>query len=873
MGNEIRDQMRLYSSKVSIPTTCSSIGLFVGKYFTQSDGESDLIDLYSLNQESTLSFSGLTTSLSSKSTVQSLNHMRVKINDMMTLIYNHLTRSKYLSKIKIVFDPSIDSHFVSGSGLIVLPLSFLKSPSLTSNQTLDLALIFLSLLTCIFETFCSTLASPDRWTSKFVASCLFNELFCEFIGEMEFVYFFSILKKFVYKLDKSPIQSSLAPPSDKYHRVEFDPLQSTAIKEFPILGRYELYCARDSLFHRFKFIVVANYLARNVGSEIIFRLFTSFLNEAIDDVTDWHQQQSKEIVPYHPVFMETKFKGSISESELDSLLRLNTNTDVPSFLNHWVYTQGMSLLHFKFWYNRRRILTELAFKQSLPFGILPFNGPLSVVIDEPEGAFEEVIAVPWDIDDGITLGSRMNFYEIKAKTRNRRPRKRKIFNDSGQLIEVTPKTPVISIVCDGKSEVPGYVYISQHSYMWASLLRTSMTSRNMYNLVCSIDGYLLRNDVNAVWTVSMVAKENVPFPAKRAAVRCLGMLTISFAHEMLLKIVNEVLLDSGGFPVQLPAPNEVDFVDYFVDLLKALNLVKFPNNSIFELCLSIITRYVDDISAADSTHFISQAIITARNHVTSEMQAILLNEALDRVLESEAILPSFNQILSVTVISTRVFLTTRGFLQLTNRFLMVLFTLAQSQEVARSHRLIAVKSLVILSHFVFSIPSSPPFNIDSPSTKQLLHPFNIVPFVVSLGVSDADMAFGKQCLGTLFLAPKVEYLPSDVDDPYPKSAQSYTRTRAPAYNDAFSVFRLVNSQVPLLKEFPATLWKLLTSPLYVLDQEIRHLLHCLWLRLYGYGTPASLKGQRFQSSSDQHVIFDCFKQGMAEQKSDDGQSH
>lgn len=72
-----------------------------------------------------------------------------------------------------------------------------------------------------------------------------------------------------------------------------------------------------------------------------------------------------------------------------------TGREIPSFLDQWVRTGGHAAFAVKFDFNRKRNIVEIEVKQddSEGNGRMQYTGPLSVVVQEVDGAFSHTIQI------------------------------------------------------------------------------------------------------------------------------------------------------------------------------------------------------------------------------------------------------------------------------------------------------------------------------------------------------------------------------------------------------------------------------------------------------------------------------------------------
>ncbi|KAL0222056.1 hypothetical protein RCL1_001910 [Eukaryota sp. TZLM3-RCL] len=869
----VNSELATYSYSQLLPCSASTIGVIVtelisskieGNPLTQSIG----FEIFSMNQSSVYSFSGVKSTITPIYFNSTLNHFRNILSNILSSVSAFFPRILEISpKLSIVFCSVCPDSGAWGSGLILLPLSLLIPSSLCSRWTANYATIVRAIVSCFVDTVFSTTSVLDHWVQVLLAAILFTKIMPDLITTAEYNLLHLSYRRQVFQLDKTPLQTPIAPPLHTLESVQGDVFLASCIKELKDMGRFELPATRSTEFHWKKAVIVARHLSRMTTDPV--NLVSSFLSESCLEIFDWAEVRSKSgtdaNIPFHSLSTtDNRLKCVTSEGEFKDLLRTNTNIDVQSFLKLWIYSNGMAELHFKFWYNRRRILTELALKQTVRYGINPFSGKVSVSVVEPGGTFQKDVTVPLGYDKDSGAPSTLILFEIKFKMRNRRPRKRQAFNDLGELLDINGKTPVLSVICDAEVEVPGLVTTSQHSYMWKSLLDSAIKSNNIETALHAINGYLHENSNSAAYTVNQVAATTgYDYLLRRAGVRCLAAMTIPLAHSLLISIARSVLLDENGSPVPLPSPKFASEVEFFTDLAECLGLIKTPSVAIFDLVIEILHNYSDDTSAADSSTYLSLCLLTATSHVTSEDQAQVVHEIINHTLQNQAILPCFNHVLSVKCLECTTTLITKGYLVLTQRFCHSLIASSACSQVPRVLRITALRCLVSLCHYIHSNPSSYPYNLEFSSLKHRLHPFSIVPFIISLGSSDEDKWFGVRALGTLLLPPPALHIPSSFSESYPLTLDvpppPYT---PPKFSDAFSVFRQSNSKHPAVRQLPQTLWSLLALPNTMLDSSIRHVLHAVWLRFYGYATPPCLFDNVTLASSADHQIFSAYTIGI-----------
>ncbi|KAL0204793.1 hypothetical protein P9112_000100 [Eukaryota sp. TZLM1-RC] len=868
--------------ELTIPTTASKLGLIIGKFLKISSDDSLVIpcELYSINQSQSVSFSGSCSSFSSSNTTSLLNNF---YNSKLPELLKVFSTIKPIPFIKFCFSPFAPYNGTWFSGVVVLPLESLRPLSLVSRKVKAESRLFKTFLSCIFDTFVTNSASFDSWTSTLFVSVLFSTLFPDFVGNDESTLFQFKNRYSVYHFDQSPLQLSISPPPPGHQQVDYDLIGSQSIKELNHLGRLEFRNSfRNSYFHWKKLLLVTNHLGRSVGFSVLSKLIISFLNDAIEEVSCF--MTNTPIVPFHSYYsISGQLKSFINEIEFVNFIRNNSNMDVATFINHWIYTRGLGQLHFKFFYNRRAIQTELGFKQFCRVGIPPFFGPLVVNVYEPDGSFEETINVSFQQDRTTGMSSKLSLFLIKARSRNRRPRKRRVFDDEGKESDVLAKTPVMAINCDRTSEVPGLVVVKQHPYMWSTLLSEYSLSPpfDLHNALSALQGLCDLDTPASAFTIKYCAADSlehlfkdsyseVPLVVRRAAVWFLAQMKVAEASFLLIKLARETLFNEFSFPLPLPSYNsEPELVEFFIEIVDSLYKLKVSNDEVFDLCFDLLNRYVDDVSASDNSHYFCSILRTVSRHVATEVQALKLKEVLDKLLSADEIVPSFAGIVSCAVLKVYMQLIRKHLSVLSSQFYKSLLALVLTSATSRQLRVTAGFCLVSLMYHFNPPIEKPVFNVENSQLKSQLHPFYIVPFLVSVAVSDNDSLFGRQLLGQLLHPPPLIQHDQTVLDPYTSSLESPPpRFTEPLSDDCMSLFREKEGSEVLVK-FPELMWKLIANP--KLDNYIRSLLTLLWLRIYGHGTPPCFVGSVSTVVDGSHPTGDCFKKTEGEVV--DGKGH
>ncbi|CAP28173.1 Protein CBR-TAF-2 [Caenorhabditis briggsae] len=145
-----------------------------------------------------------------------------------------------------------------------------------------------------------------------------------------------------------------------------------------------------------------------------------------------------------------------------------TGKEIPSFLDQWVRVGGHASFAIKFDFNRKRNLVEMEIKQedSEGNGRMQYTGPLSVVVQEVDGAFSHTIQI-----DGA-----VSHAEISCHSKGRKQKKKKVPILTGEEIEIDltnmdAESPILWLRIDHDYLLIREITISQPMFHWEYMLK------------------------------------------------------------------------------------------------------------------------------------------------------------------------------------------------------------------------------------------------------------------------------------------------------------------------------------------------------------------------------------------------------------------
>ncbi|CAB3409208.1 unnamed protein product [Caenorhabditis bovis] len=145
-----------------------------------------------------------------------------------------------------------------------------------------------------------------------------------------------------------------------------------------------------------------------------------------------------------------------------------TGSEIPTFVEQWLKTGGHAAFSARFEFNRKRNMIELEVKQddSEGNGRSQYAGPLSVVVQEIDGAFTHTVQI-----DGATSHA-----DLQCHSKGRRQKKKKIPILTGEEVEfdlsnMDAESPVLWIRLDHDFLLIREISISQPIFHWEYMLK------------------------------------------------------------------------------------------------------------------------------------------------------------------------------------------------------------------------------------------------------------------------------------------------------------------------------------------------------------------------------------------------------------------
>ncbi|EGT36395.1 hypothetical protein CAEBREN_08215 [Caenorhabditis brenneri] len=145
-----------------------------------------------------------------------------------------------------------------------------------------------------------------------------------------------------------------------------------------------------------------------------------------------------------------------------------TGREIPTFLDQFVRTGGHVAFAVKFDFNRKRNIVEIEVKQddTEGNGRVQYTGPLSVVVQEVDGAFSHTIQI-----DGATSHA-----EISCHSKGRKQKKKKVPILTGEEIEIDltnmdAESPILWLRIDHDYLLIREITISQPMFHWEYMLK------------------------------------------------------------------------------------------------------------------------------------------------------------------------------------------------------------------------------------------------------------------------------------------------------------------------------------------------------------------------------------------------------------------
>ena len=116
----------------------------------------------------------------------------------------------------------------------------------------------------------------------------------------------------------------------------------------------------------------------------------------------------------------------LSTQDFLKTIQVVSGKDITDFMSQYVYRPGFSNLHFSFAFNRKRNLADITIKQKPLHDGEKFVGQLTVLVQEIDGSFSNIIQV--EKNDAMQ--------ELNCQSKSRRNKKKKIPLFTGEEVEI-----------------------------------------------------------------------------------------------------------------------------------------------------------------------------------------------------------------------------------------------------------------------------------------------------------------------------------------------------------------------------------------------------------------------------------------------------
>uniref|UniRef100_A0A1I7UH72 Transcription initiation factor TFIID subunit 2 n=1 Tax=Caenorhabditis tropicalis TaxID=1561998 RepID=A0A1I7UH72_9PELO len=417
-----------YKFHQTVPTNACNIGWAIGRFELQPHPESPTIYTFSLP--------GLD---------RFVNHTTMYLDKMVEFLEEKLSCRFPYPTLKVVFVDDSPEEIQVYSSLLIVPTTLLYHKKIIDVvQEARQKLIF-----AIAQQFFGCLISPGHWWHWWIPISIarfLTSLYVETkLGTAEARWQLKRAMDDVCDYEHQWGKIILSPDQIENKRL---PLHLDPRHEYTASPVYV-----DAMLK--KGFLMMRMLQKRIGLEPFMRVLHRVLTVGLD-------MSEKKVTPAawrHLLTTTEAFFRSVSSV---------TGKEIPTFLDQWVRTGGHAAFSVKFDFNRKRNLVELEVKQdeTVGNGRALYTGPLSVVVQEVDGAFTHMIQI-----DGA-----LSHAEISCHSKGRKQKKKKVPILTGEEIEIDltnmdAESPILWLRIDHDCLLIREVSVSQPMFHWEYMLK------------------------------------------------------------------------------------------------------------------------------------------------------------------------------------------------------------------------------------------------------------------------------------------------------------------------------------------------------------------------------------------------------------------
>ncbi|EFO92138.1 CRE-TAF-2 protein [Caenorhabditis remanei] len=417
-----------YRFHQTVPTDACNIGWAIGKFRMEPHPESPTIYTFSLP--------GLE---------PFVNHTTMYLDKMVEFLEEKLSCRFPFPTMKVVFVDQSTEEIQVYSSLLIVPTSLLYHKKIIDvvQETRQ------KLIQAIAQQFFGCLISPGHWWHWWIPQSLarfLTSLYVETkLGTAEARWQLKRAMDDVCDYEHQWGKIILSPDQmeNKKLSLHVDPRNEYTASPLYV----------DAMLK--KGFLTMRMLQKRIGLEPFMRVLHRLLTVGLD----MSEKKTTPAAWRHLLISTEAFFRSVSSV---------TGREIPTFLEQFVRTGGHAAFAVKFDFNRKRNIVEIEVKQddTEGNGRTQYTGPLSVVVQEVDGAFSHTI----QIDGAISHA------EISCHSKGRKQKKKKVPILTGEEIEIDltnmdAESPILWLRIDNDYLLIREISISQPMFHWEYMLK------------------------------------------------------------------------------------------------------------------------------------------------------------------------------------------------------------------------------------------------------------------------------------------------------------------------------------------------------------------------------------------------------------------
>nr|Q9TYN3.1 RecName: Full=Transcription initiation factor TFIID subunit 2; AltName: Full=TBP-associated transcription factor 2 [Caenorhabditis elegans] len=416
-----------YKFHQTVPTSACNIGWAIGRFKLEPHPESPTIYTFSLP--------GLE---------PFVNHTTMYLDKMVEFLEEKLSCRFPYPTLKVVFVDQCTEEIQVYSSLLIVPTAMLYHKKIIDVvQEARQKLIF-----SIALQFFGCLISPAQWWHWWIPVSI-----ARFLTSL---YVETKLGTAEARWQLKRAMDDVCDYEHQWGKIVLSPPEPTKKLPLHVDPRHE-YTASPLYVEAMlkKGFLTMRMLQRRIGLEPFMRVLHRVLTVGLD-------MSEKKTTP-----AAWRHLLTTTESFFRSVISV-TGKEIPSFLSQFVRTGGHAAFAVKFDFNRKRNIVEIEIKQddTEGNGRTQYTGPLSVVVQEVDGAFTHTIQI-----DGA-----VSHAEISCHSKGRKQRKKKVPLLTGEEIEIDltnmdAESPILWLRIDPDYLLIREITISQPMFHWEYMLR------------------------------------------------------------------------------------------------------------------------------------------------------------------------------------------------------------------------------------------------------------------------------------------------------------------------------------------------------------------------------------------------------------------